>query len=740
MKTIPKQIALCAALLAAAPLLARAQDGQLAARPLTHQDIADYGLPEETQASGGLFTIGVGQPAYLEAQVSNGIAPGAIQDVAWELTDVPFGSQSTLEESPLGPEIPIFSMADRAVFQVAGRKLLKPDRVGQYAVKATVTTDEGVIELTQTITASTYRGWDTCRFCHSGGFLPDKVGPWSETGHASMFTEAIDGLKSSHYNEGCIQCHTLGYDTDPEAVNNGFDDRATDLGWTFPAELTNGNWAAMPEELQFASNIQCENCHGPGDTHANSFGNTDFISVSFSAGDCAQCHSEEPYHIKPIEWQNSKHAVATRYPTGEGRESCVGCHSGIGFVDRVDGADEFRTGYEAITCAACHDPHSAENPHQLRTLADVTLNDTSNPGGPTVITQGGKGKLCMNCHMSRRDAETYAVEYHSHFGPHHGPQADMLAGVNAVTYGQTIPSSAHLTAVGDSCVVCHLQETDRSNPEHTHAGGHTFKPSWDGGTPDDPSDDVDLVGACMGCHGPITSFDFPRQDYDGNGVIEGVQTEVEGLMHDLAMMLPPIGEPTVSVTADYTSPQLQAAYNYLMVEEDGSRGVHNLSFAVGILKASMEHLTDDADRDGLLDTWEKTHYGDITLYNGQDDPDNDGANNALEQSAGTIPVGEVGFDTDADSFSDFAELQAGSDPTSAEDTPGFILKIYNAAELEFASEIGKTYQVQAVSELTGAWVDVGDPIEGTGEMVSRLTSIRGTAQAYYRVVEVGSEN
>ena len=57
----------------------------------------------------------------------------------------------------------------------------------------------------------------------------------------------------------------------------------------------------------------------------------------------------------------------------------------------------------------------------------------------------------------------------------------------------------------------------------------------------EPSDDTHLVGACIQCHGPITSFDLARADYDGDGVVEGIQSEVEGLLNELALMLPPIG-------------------------------------------------------------------------------------------------------------------------------------------------------------------------------------------------------
>jgi formate-dependent nitrite reductase cytochrome c552 subunit len=72
-------------------------------------------------------------------------------------------------------------------------------------------------------------------------------------------------------------------------------------GWTFPAVLTNGNWAAMPATLQNVANIQCENCHGPGSQHLFSqgvVGNTNAISVNYAAGDCAQCHDSMNNHFK----------------------------------------------------------------------------------------------------------------------------------------------------------------------------------------------------------------------------------------------------------------------------------------------------------------------------------------------------------------------------------------------------------------------------------------------------------
>ena len=57
--------------------------------------------------------------------------------------------------------------------------------------------------------------------------------PWSQTGHATFFTRAIDGgiRPLRHIAFPAIR---VGYDANTNAVNGGFDDMAKQLGWTFP--------------------------------------------------------------------------------------------------------------------------------------------------------------------------------------------------------------------------------------------------------------------------------------------------------------------------------------------------------------------------------------------------------------------------------------------------------------------------------------------------------------------------
>ncbi|NOY82010.1 MAG: hypothetical protein GXP31_13520 [Kiritimatiellaeota bacterium] len=571
-------------------LSVRATGERVIACPVSAQDVETYALDGlGIVPSPGLLSVGLGESIHLEAQVAADDVVTA--PVVWTLTERPAGSAAVIQASVLPADVPIYDPADAQTMQIAGRALLVPDVEGLYFITATITTAAGgSVDVEVVASGGNYVGVGDhdallgspltphCAECHT---LDKRVQAWKETKHASMFQRKISGESTpgEEYELECIQCHTVGYNPTPGAVNGGFDDVATELGWTFPGSLDPSNWDTMPDALKMVSNIQCENCHGAGSAHS---GDARAISVSYNVGDCAICHD-----IRAPEWKTSPHA---RVPYRVGG-SCAPCHNGDGFIAATEG-DSIRPGMEhTIGCAACHDPHSAANEHQVRTTEDVTLSNGE------IATEGGNGKLCMHCHISRRNSAEYVLENHSHYGPHHGPQTDMLLGTNAIQYGNYIPSaSAHLLTVDQACVGCHMQELESDNPaldgEISHAGSHTFEMVWDGGTPDDPSDDVDQTGVCATCHGEQDDFDvLTLKDYDGDGVAEGVQTEIDDLMETLAKLLPPLQLNQVDDPTDaYTQAQRSAVYNYRFVLEDGSHGVHNAPYASGILKASIADL------------------------------------------------------------------------------------------------------------------------------------------------------
>ena len=564
---------------------------KLVARPLTPAEITNYKLPSTTEVSSGLLTVSVGEPLYLEVLVDIGIpANSLLGSVNWQLTSQPSNSKAALSTSPLGPAVPVFEPSDRLVAQVAGRMVLRPDVTGPYVVTATVSLGSaGVATVAQTFIAGKYVGISACTVCHSGGLATVMVPTWQTTEHATMFTRGLNGQISSHYGSSCESCHTVGYDANATVSNGGFADVAKQLGWTFPTTLGPGVFNSLPAPLQNLSNIQCENCHGPGSEHASHGGDTLEIAVATNTGACSQCHDSPPNEPLSQEWEASVHAVTTTDPAGNA--SCVGCHTGTGFIDRMNGVTSTNLAYNVINCYTCHESHGKTTPttavHLLRNMGPVTLADG------TKVTTGGAGSLCMNCHQARQNAMKYAptTAGSSHFGPHEGPQADMIAGANGYTYGQKIPTSAHQFAVTDTCVGCHMQTLASTDPGFLQAGDHTWKMSY---TAAGAKAETQLVAACQGCHGPdVTTFDFPLLDYNGDGVIQGVQTEVQSLLDQLSAMLPGGGgKPQTSLNIDstWTQPQLEAAYNWQFVANDGSRGIHNTAYAVGLLKASIADL------------------------------------------------------------------------------------------------------------------------------------------------------
>src|SRR5690349_2321828 len=83
-----------------APWLATAaQPPQIIPRPLTPGEKTTYGLPSTMEVSGGLTTVGVGQPYYLELEVDSTMTAS---NVVWSITSQPINSTAVLTNSPLG--------------------------------------------------------------------------------------------------------------------------------------------------------------------------------------------------------------------------------------------------------------------------------------------------------------------------------------------------------------------------------------------------------------------------------------------------------------------------------------------------------------------------------------------------------------------------------------------------------------------------------------------------------------
>jgi hypothetical protein len=544
------------------------------------------------QVYSGLRVIGKGMKAYFAADTT-GSGANKVTSYQWAITAKPSGSNATIDT------------ADKATMKFMA------DVTGQYIVTCTV---NGGKSSADTIFASTFQGVGgtavNCGMCH-----PSNNTDWQKTAHASIYKEGITGkLEVNAYGQGtygvnCIRCHTTGWE--PNADNNNFGSLSKKTGWDTmwykPAALSgtsvlinNGDtsrWAALTTNSKYAgmsimATIGCESCHGAGADH---MGNKAKIGKSLDGGVCNVCHNAPSKHILGGWWLASNHASMPLSSAEAGNASCYPCHSGAAFVKFANnrqspGYSAATDNFPSISCATCHDPHSTKNENQLRIVSlDSLVNGYKPPAGI-----GGKGLLCMNCHHGRSNAEakvaSQAVKFADRFYNHYSPQADMFFGANGIEYGLNLTGLSSHSGIKDACVTCHMAtRVEGSASLSNHQMGMVN------------SSGADIVTACTSCHGNITKFDDVKasSDYDGNGKIEGVQTEVQGLLDKLKAQLPKdaTGE-VVTMAKDSAAVKshpryptvLSAMWNYWYVKNDFSLGIHNPKYTVAILQASLRAL------------------------------------------------------------------------------------------------------------------------------------------------------
>ena len=484
------------------------------------------------------------------------------------------------------------------------------DTTGQYTVKlqigsasATVVINSadyigvGTMGIVTNDTMSTndkFANYPQCAYCHE--FLSPSTDRsadaphWSQTEHASMFKNGVNGLVSSHYGKSCLKCHTTGYNT--TAANGNFANVASQVGWTFPTTLNDSNFTHLfntSSQLAQLGTIGCESCHGAGSEHN---GDPSLISVSMNASVCMQCHDSPTTEIEGREWSSSAHVNTNAVEASQNNAPCAQCHNGGGFADYADG-NALQSAYAAVplTCQGCHNPHDASKPYQLRKVTADTLTNGFR------ITGGGVGQLCMNCHRSRSAVTaSVAAGYKSHFGPHEGPQTDVFWGQNGYQFGETSITGLNThTQLTDACVTCHMSADTLDPKAKNILGGHTWKMNG----PDSAGAVVENTTVCRSCHGPITSFDQIPAPYDyagiaGNGPVPGVQTEVDTLLSRLAASLPDslvAGNISSSGAKKLTQNQLGAYWDYLLITTDGSHGVHNAKYTFALLQRALGQLT-----------------------------------------------------------------------------------------------------------------------------------------------------
>lgn len=574
---------MCAAVVYSAP---RAKIVNHATNPEMVSTMAE--LIPDSCVSTGLVSIGRGQYVYLS--VFNFGDTAAISSQNWTFNSKPTGSNATFVSMP-----------------TLGWYKFRADSIGTYDIKVAIVTSTGSKDTSMKIYATKFVGtgnfegvtaqYPNCMVCHSGNpTFSDIFNRWKVSGHANIFKYEIDS-GAAYYSTSCMKCHTVGYDHNIANDNNGFDDVARRVGWTWTGPPAPGKWANLktnyPELVNFAQ-IGCESCHGAGLSHASNGGDTNRIAISYDAGMCGTCHGEPWRHSKFQQWENSMHSE----PVFEGRSvalasrnglnDCNRCHDGASYVDftknRLGVLNLTTADQKKIACQTCHDPHGNSNEYSLRNLApgaDTTANGTS-------FASAGTGKVCITCHQSRRNTQVYVTvggSFTSTWGTHGSTQGDVLLGTNAATFGFPYITGSHRN-IDNTCATCHMAETtDTGTVTRDKVGGHSMNLHYEG-------TDYDHTAGCQGCHSGVTSFeDFTApQDFDGDGDVEPWVEEVDGCLRNLRIALPPAGIDSVAwqlIAQDSTNLNLRKAYwNYLLITNDGSHGLHNPFFAIQVLLTS----------------------------------------------------------------------------------------------------------------------------------------------------------
>lgn len=444
-------------------------------------------------------------------------------------------------------------------------------------IVATVDDLQGAITVSVVMgSRAVYVGAETCKGCHAGAYEK-----WKTSNHSM----AYDRLKSQgRMSASCLPCHVVGLH------QGGFVDEETTPNLT---------------------NIQCENCHGPGSHHVGSGGDKTKILTGDQVMDqpqiCGQCHTGA-YHGTYEEWARSPHAQVTETVAEEFEAnpnvylSCGACHSGV--VRRAMMAGGSATAVPAsvaahspLTCVVCHAAHKkTQHPASLR-YPTSSINfyslDRTRPQWDSTV------QVCGQCHNARA-----AAWQASGRPPHHSPQYNMLIGdfgpesVSGFPVAPAAAQSSHRLIEGQ-CTHCHMYSQE---PDHSTGAaglfGHTFRVDLRACSPCHNASDAgarrastmqDLIQRMSALQARLDAWAKTSPLYAKYGTRAWEYT-VPGAFGN------PTGDPSLTGPTSAEQASIPAAvkkarFALYLVLHDGSYGVHNAKYARWLLDQGHAALT-----------------------------------------------------------------------------------------------------------------------------------------------------
>jgi hypothetical protein len=353
-----------------------------------------------------------------------------------------------------------------------------------------------------------------------------------------------------------------------------------------------------------------------------------------TAGHCGRCHSGQGF----IAWLGQ--GDLTKRIQGADGNATVEELAALGMTDDA---------VQPVTCAVCHDPHDVGKSSGDPNTASVRVDGNTGmlPAGFEAIGVG-RGALCMTCHNTRNGAHNDATGGPSGYrAPHVAAQADVLMGENAF-FVDTGVRGDH-SFIGDTCTTCHMETTPPPAALSYNLGGtnHAFEASkaicaechgaFDGGTLEETVEEMlHELGAKMGEYllgkmpdqvhiQDYTPHESGGKEYDLRSadvtvdkanIVSIEPTEPhgrQGYILEFATAVEVTYEPegeeahTLSLThvevqiANITTdgetaviaeddPLVKVGWNYFLLHGDGSHGVHNPSFTMDVIRASLAAL------------------------------------------------------------------------------------------------------------------------------------------------------
>ncbi len=280
---------------------------------------------------------------------------------------------------------------------------------------------------------------------------------------------------------------------------------------------------------------------------------------------CTECHNDTAIITRhKANWVTSIHGSGPGLEYAGERAACAGCHDGAAFSEMIAAGKNFTEIESGNTAPTHQDCRTCHQIHVTYTGDDWAL-ESNTP--VTMVTSGltfdgGNGNLCANCHQARRyfdsfvnkdNASLYDVKVR--FNTHYSVQADTLMGSG----GQGVEGKpgAHYSMVENTCAGCHMGENQV----------HTFEPQ---------------LSTCTACHADA-------EDFNVNGFVTSFDEKYLALEGKL-QALGAIDAEGVTLIDTADEKLALALWNYNLVHEDGSNGIHNPSYFNALLDAALAAL------------------------------------------------------------------------------------------------------------------------------------------------------